>query len=462
VGARFRMSAPLLPSTAESLPEQVVERAMWLNIAAGTFGTFWMGAAYGTPLPLFLQAVQATGFQVGLMGAVRQLALLAQVPSAFLVERLARRKPFWAVVAISHRLLWLVPALLPWVWPEGMRWWPVVLIVVLGLSEMLGQASTAPWLSWMADLLPAGRAGRFWGVRARLLSVCMVAAALLYGWVLDRWNAPGHALLGFSVVFGVAAVLGVADIVVHLGVAEPVPTRHAPGVSFWRRVAAPLGQRDFRRLTLAMGAWTAALAMPGYANGMPGFFNMVYLQEGFGANYTQASWLVIASALGMVIWAPAIGGRIDRYGARAVALCLMAVGPVFTLAWLFVSAAWWRLPLVGLVPQPVVVMAGASLVIGGFYGGVQLCQLRLTQVFTGSAGRTVAMAVHWSSVGVIGALGALAGGWMKDHFPRAWGGLVLPGGVAFSYFHAIILLHLLVAWGIALPLLRSVGVRKDG
>ena len=136
---------------------------------------------------------------------------------------------------------------------------------------------------------------------------------------------------------------------------------------------------------------------------------------------------------------------------------LMAAGPAFTLAWLFASFAWWRLPLVGLVPQPVVLMGAASLVIGGFYGGVQLCQLRLTQVFTGSAGRTVAMAVHWSSVGMIGAFGALAGGWIKDHFPRAWGGVMLPGGVPFSYFHVIILAHLLIAWCIALPLLRSVG-----
>ena len=330
----------------QPLPERVVERAMGLNIAAGAFGTFWIGAAYGMPLPLFLQAVQATGFQLGVMGAVRQLALFAQLPSAFFVERLESRKTFWAVVAITHRLLWLVPALLPWVWPEGMRWWPVLLITVLGASEMLGQASTAPWLSWMADLLPEGRAGRFWGVRARLLSVCMVASALAYGWMLDRWNQPPQVLLGFSLVFVVATLAGVADIVVHLWVVEPLHTRTAPGVPFWRRLAAPLRERDFRRLTLAMGAWTAALALPGYANGVPGFFNVVYLQENFGASYSQASWLILASALGMVIWAPAIGRRIDRFGARAVALWLIVLGPVFTLAWLFASPVWWRLPLV--------------------------------------------------------------------------------------------------------------------
>lgn len=441
------------------ISQRALERSLLVNIVAGFLGTFWIGAAYGTPLPLFLQAVQATGLQLGLMGAVRQLALLAQLPSALFVERLERRKTFWAVVVIAHRLMWLVPALLPWIWPEGRAWWPVVLIVVLGLSEIIGQAGTAPWLSWMADLLPPARAGRFWGVRARLLAVSMTLSALGFGWMMDRWNHQPHALLGFSLVFGIATLLGVADIVLHLAVAEPAPVRTAPGTPFWQRLAAPLRDRDFRRLTLAMGAWTAALALPGYSAGTPGFFNVVYLQETFGASYSQASWLIVASSLGTVIWASAIGHRIDRFGARAVALFLMAVGPVFTLAWFFVAPEAVRLPIIGPVPQPVVLMCVASLIIGGFYGGMLLCQFRLTQIFTGAAGRTMAMAVHWSIVGVIGATGALTGGWIKDHFPSAWSTLPLPCGAHFSYFQTIILLHLIVAWAIALPLLWRVGKR---
>ena len=430
---------------------------MWVNMVAGFLGTFWIGAAYGTPLPLFLQAVQASGLQLGLMGAVRQLALLAQLPGAFFVERQERRKTFWAVVVIAHRLLWLLPALLPWLWPEGRAWWPVLLIVVLGVSEIFAQAGSAPWLSWMADLLPPARAGRFWGVRARLLAASMVASALGFGWMMDRWNHPPHALLGFSLVFGLAALLGVADIVVHLAVAEPAPVRSAPGIPVWERIVAPLRDHDFRQLTLAMGAWTAALALPGYSAGTPGFFNVVYLQENFGASYSQSSWLIVASALGTVLWAPAIGHRIDRFGARKVALFLMAVGPVCTLAWFFVAPVAVSLPVVGPVPQPVLLMSVASLIIGGFYGGVLLCQLRLTQIFTGTAGRTVAMAVHWSTVGVIAAAGALAGGWIKDLFPPTWSALQLPCGAPFSYFQTIILLHVIIAWFIAVPLLRRVG-----
>jgi MFS family permease len=439
-----------------TISEEELVVSMRKNIAAAALGTVWLVAVYGLPLPLFMEAIKASGFQLGLMGAVRQAAMFAQLPSAFLVERLDRRKPYWATVAITHRALWLVPALLPLLWPGGSASWVIVLIVALGVSDMLGNASTAPWLSWMADLLPANRAGRFWGRRQRWLSLVVLLAALAYGWILDATNRPGYGLLGFSIVFGAAAIFGVADIVVHLGVLEPPPVRSAPGQTPWRRIVAPLRSRDFRRLTLAMGAWTAALALPGYFNGTPGFFNVVYLHEAFGASYSQASWLVLASAFGAVLWSHPIGHRIDHYGARRVAMFLVAVGPLFTLVWFLAAPTHLHLPLLGAVPQPVILMSAASLIIGGFYAGMQLCQLRLTQIFTPNAGRTMAMAVHWSSVGMIGALGALSGGWIKDHMPAAWKMVALPMGASFSYFHVLIILQVLLAWGVALPLLWSV------
>jgi len=430
--------------------------SMRKNVVAGMLGTVWLVAVYGLPTPLMMQAIHATGFQLGLMGAVRQAAMFTQLPSAFFVERLHRRKPYWAAIATTHRALWFVPAFLPLLWPNGQAHWVVVLIIALGLSDCLGNASTAPWLSWMADLLPAGRAGRFWGRRQRLLSAVVLIAALSFGWILDKASHNEGSLLGFTIVFAIAGTFGIGDIVVHSAVAEPPPQRSAPGQSFWKRLLVPLRRRDFRRMTLAMGAWSAALALPGYYYGTPGFFNVVYLHESFDATYSQASWLILASALGAVIWSHSIGHRIDRFGARAVAMFLVGVGPLFTLAWFFASPGRITLPFLGAVPQPVLLMSGASLVIGGFYAGMQLCQYRLTQALTPNTGRTVAMAVHWSTAGTIGALGALAGGWIKDHMPATWSTWTIPGGAPFSYFHVLILLQVFLAWFVALPLLASV------
>ena len=66
------------------------------------------------------------------------------------------------------------------------------------------------------------------------------------------------------------------------------------------------------------------------------------------------------------------------------------------------------------------------------------------------------MAVHWSIVGLITALGPLAAGAIKDHFPASLAAIALPGGTPFSYFQVLILLQLAIAWGIALPLVRGI------
>ena len=40
--------------------------------------------------------------------------------------------------------------------------------------------------------------------------------------------------------------------------------------------------------------------------------------------------------------------------------------------------------------------------------------------------------------------------------PAAWSTWKVPGGAPFSYFHVLILLQVLLAWGVALLLLASV------
>ncbi len=429
---------------------------MRLNMLAGFLGMMWISVPLGMPLPLLMEAVHASGFQLGLLSAAWLLAMLAQVPSALLVEQLATRKPFWAVLSVVHRLLWGVPALLPIVLPERRDLWPVVIIVALALSNALGQAGTAPWQSWMADLLPPSRAGRFWGVRTRVLSVGMIIAALISGLLLDRYSEGANPFLGFQLVFAAAAFFGVLDIVVHCWVTEPKPVRHEGEGTLYARITTPFRNPGFLRLTIAMGFWTSAQAILGYTMGLPGFFSMVYLKEQFGATYVQASWVFIASAIGAVLWTPRIGHWIDVWGGRRVMLLLTGLGPLFMLPWLFLPSAKWSIPFLGAapVPQAVLVVCAASLLAGGFYSATWMCQVRLTQDYTSTAGRTVAMGVHWSLVGLIGACGSISAGWIKDHVQFDSTRTLVPGGAPLSYFHVLVALHLLLAWAVVCPLFR--------
>ncbi len=440
------------------ISERELNRSMRLNIIAGTLGMVWMSAAIGMPLPLLMHEVKATGFQLGLLSASWQFGMLAQLPSTVLVEHLRRRKPWWAVVSVIHRLLWGVPALLPFLFPDRHDLWPMAIIAALGTSMFLGQAGSGPWQSWMADLLPPARAGRFWGIRHRSLSASMVLAALAFGIVLDRFSAPPHGFLGFQLVFGAAAIFGTSDILCHMGVVEPPLHPRTDGESVWERIIQPLRNREFVLLTIGMAIWTGAQAMVGYTMGLPGFFAMTYVRDAFHATYAQASWLFMASGIGAVIWTPRIGHWIDRIGGREVALRLMAIGPLLMLVWLYASDARWSVPFLPggeSVPVPLAMMCVISLLLGGAYAGMWVCQVRLTQSHTTPSGRTIAMGLHWSVVGLIAALGPLAAGWIKDRLVEgslSFGGF---GGGKTGYFHVLVVLQAILAWGVAWPLIRK-------
>lgn len=406
----------------------------------------WLCAPLGAPLPLLLQAISASATQLGILSAVWQIATLAQVPCAFLAETMPRRKPLWAVASILHRLLWATPAVLPWLLPDQHHLWPLILIVALGLSNILANVGTASWFSWMADLVPPETAGKFWATRQSILSLVMVAATALYGWILDHFNSP--PFLGFQIVFVLCSLTGVADIALHCWVHEPEHKLHQSRVGWRTRLRQPFEKKGFRILTGALAGWVAAQAVLGYTMGVPGYFSMVHLKETFGSSYSEASLLFIAACVGAVAATPALGRWIDRAGAGAVLLRLSIWGPVSMLPWLLLRPGLVEVGPLSL-PSAVLWIGIAGLFQGAIYTGGLLCQYRLLQMHTAPTGRTVAMALHCSLVGTAGAIAAIGAGLLKDHLSADW--LSSLRG-HWTGFDILVLLHLLMVWGAVVPL----------
>ncbi|MEY5027525.1 MAG: hypothetical protein RLZZ244_3053 [Verrucomicrobiota bacterium] len=434
-----------------------MNRSLRMNILAGALGMFWLCAPLGAPLPLLMQAVEASATQLGILSAAWQIAMLAQIPSAFLAESQARRKPLWAATAILHRILWATPALLPWLLPDHRPLWPALLIAALGLSNLLANVGTASWQSWMADIVPPASAGRFWAIRQMLLSVGLIAGTALYGWLLDHTPTPNAPFLGFQWVFGLCSLLGIADILVHCLVEEP-PHRPVPAATPWyQRLRLPFQTPGFPTLTAAMAAWIGAQSLLGYTLALPGFFSMVHLRETFGASYSQASLVFIAAALGAILFTPWLGPWMDRAGAQNVLSRLVFIGPLTMAGWWLAPAGSFQIGSFTL-PKAIPCVAFAALFQGAAYTGTLLCQFRLTQMYTPSEGRTVAMAVHWSLTGIAGASGALAAGLLKDTLP-SHGFSAL--GAHWQSYDLLVLIHLLLAWSVALPLCNKLAFSRS-
>jgi len=428
-----------------------LRKAMRINILAGCLGVLWWSLCVGMPLTMFMEAIGASGVLIGMITTVRLLVMTVQIPAAIVSENLGSRKKFWSPIVLAHRAVWLVAAGLAFYWKPGQRWLPVTVIAVVGFSDLLGNVGSASWWSWMADLIPAKSSGRFWGIRQSITTMASLVGIVLSGWILDLFRKPGSGSVdarGFAVVFALAAIIGMTDVIVHLWVKEPRPAPPERHHSFAKRVFAPLRNRDFRLLTLAMGVWNFGCAMIGT-------FGIVYLRRDFHSTYTALASLSIAGSLGSVATSYIFGHLIDRFGARVCGAMLLLTAPLTTLGWFFINNSSIKFgPFV--LSQAIALLCLTSLVGGGLFSAVVLCQLRLAGLLSNPNGRTVAMAVHWSFIGLLAAPGSFVGGVIMDRFTAHPVMIMLPSGIPFSFFHALLLVFLLTTWCVALPLLLSI------
>jgi MFS family permease len=442
----------LIDSNGKRISRHDLTVAMGVSTAAGSLGSAWFAMTLGMPLIMFMQAIGASGVLIGLVTTVRLLAMSAQIPAALASEHVSCRKVFWSRFALIHRLLWFVIAGMAW-WCSPPEWWlPFAVVAVVGASDFLANASAPSWLSWMADLIPLPIAGRFWGVRQSVITAASLCGLALAGQILDAVRDPvsGAARpIGFAIVFTIGSCLGVADVLVNLFVREPRLVPSPPGIAFHRRILAPFANRNFRLLTLSLGAWNFALSMIGS-------FALVYLKRDFGVTYSQLAALSIAATLGAIVTGYGFGKIMDRVGARPLASILILAAPLPLAAWLFVDH---RTVSIGpfILPQFIALLSVAGIVSGGLWSAVGLCQYRLAAELSSPQGRTMSMAVHWSFVGLLSALGPTAGGLVMDHFPNpARLQLTIISGLPFSFYNAQLILFTTLLLFVALPLMLAI------
>jgi MFS family permease len=481
-----RVSTDTLPVTTDGrlITDRVLYRGLRINIIAGALGTAWWALTQGMPLTMFMEALGSKGVLIGAAMTVMQLALVMQVPAAFYASRLPTRKRLWAITILVSRMIWFLPAVCLLLWPNRPLTVASATVWIAAVSAILGQGVSALWYSWMADLVPDNMRGRFWGVRQSWTTIAFVAAMAVAGYILDVFPSPHGGTgswSGFILVFILGGAVGSIDIIVHLWVPEPRVHVQAETTNWLERIVEPMRQADFRRLTIAMAihAFSTTLVSLG----------IVYLKKDFHVTYSHLSAITIASSLGTVLSGFMWGYIMDRIGGRGFAAAMFAVMPLPAIAWFFVKdyntditglfegirgigpavtaftsllPTFWVEWIHGQVlPQPIWILLFTSFIAGAIFGGVGLCQLNMIGSLSPTKSRTMAMAVHWTVVGVVGSLGALIAGKAMDYFAEHPANYIFPTGTRFAFHHAMIIAHVLITWFVILPIMLRIRRRKN-
>ncbi len=440
-------SIPLGPS-----PREIQVGLRW-NIIAGMLAMIWLTLP-GTPLTMLMECLGAEAFQIGLLVSIQQFAMILQVPGALLSGLFRRRKGIWAVLSMMHRLVWFAPVLLLF----GPRYTGsngiLLLIGMVTVSSVFVQLSISTWNGWMADLVPEHQRSRFWGTRQSLLWAVYTPFLLLFGFLLDYFpdpRQPGGHYFGFALVFALGALAGCLDIIAHLKVPEPPPVPSATPSGLWRRITLPFRNHDFSYLTAGMVVWYFNL-------GLVGSFSIIFLTRKFGFSYSQLAILNLSASLAVIAGGLLWGFFIKRVGSRSFLVSTLLVAPVFAFVWFLLRDTTVSVPLpwFGAITifQPMLILFVSHFLSSLFYSGIGLCQLNMLSVLTPREDRSMAMAVHWTAIGLGASLGPLLGGWLVDWFELRFPTPLHPLGFQFGFMHMLGVLHAVIIWVGVLPFIR--------
>jgi MFS family permease len=302
-------------------------------------GNIYATLVHGLLFVRFGNRIGMTPFDWGLLNSISSLLLGADLLSALLAQRVGRRKLIWFVssmVCRSLRFLAVLVALLLNCF--GSAHASAVLICGVCLSNFFAALATPPWLSWLADLVPARDHGAFWGRRAAWIdfsNLCvLMPACALVDWVPEAWKTP--TLIG---VFVVALAIGVVDLIVHSTLPEPDP-QLPPRTPMLRQIAEPLRDRGFRPWLWFNVCWTFSMALGGS-------LSLVYFDKYLGIDKNLLGGAFVLAALptiGSMLTGARSGARVDRLGPKRVLLWGHFFWSIFPAFWIFATprtALFW-------------------------------------------------------------------------------------------------------------------------
>lgn len=160
-------------------------------------------SAWSTILPLFVRHLTGSNLVLGLMPAVRNLALyLPPVLVSPHVQRLHRYKPFILWITILERLPYLVLAVACLALGAGH---PLGLLLIFFAMQAIWSVGsgigTPAWLHLISLMIPIRLRGRFFGLSSAMGGLVGVGAAVLTTIILRSYPFPQSFALCFLATF---------------------------------------------------------------------------------------------------------------------------------------------------------------------------------------------------------------------------------------------------------------------
>ncbi len=324
-------------STRPGFAPGELRQALWHIMIAWFFGAGFSAiigsAAVISYLTKFLNTDDLT---FSLIMAAGPSAVLFQFLGAYVTERTGRTKLNFLIFVSIHRLLWLGIALVPLFarhFSPSARVW--ITAAIIFISAALANYGGAGWTTWMSDIVPGALAGRFFGARASLGLISMVATSYVVSAFLD--SHPNQPWV-YALIFTVAGLMGATDIFLFWPIRDlQRPRGQTPTLT--ELFTIPWKDATFRGFTLYL--FTAWIAYNSMGSFLARYCMDPIAKQGLGMNVTLTNVLIfVLPWVAMAVFSPFWGRAVDRLGVRPVLLASSLVLAVSPIGWMILRPGW--------------------------------------------------------------------------------------------------------------------------
>lgn len=325
----------LFPETG--LEEHVV-LGLRIMLLTGMCGQIFNSITTGSALTGYIRALGAGDLLYSVFIAIPNIAVVAQLLAAMVLERTGKRRRMLLTGGTIARSLWLVIGLIPFVIPMDMgllRVWSAFFLYTVCAS--CNAVTAVSFNSLISDFIPIRIRGNYLGTRARLSMIAGVVSGVLIAFLLDL--LPGFP--GYAVVFTIASLAGIADMTLTSRIQMPPMEKESQSPKLRHVFREIFSHKPFMRSIGIFTLWY-------FFAGISGPFFSVFMLNDLHMSFTQI--MLMSTIVNNLTWAISIrfwGRLMDDHGARAVLRILMIMASFTPLLWAQVhpGAIWMIIPI---------------------------------------------------------------------------------------------------------------------
>ena len=350
-----------------------------------------MTVDYVIPYALFLGSSTAV---VGVLASVPVfIGALAQLKSAAAARRIGRKK-LCVIMSILHGILWLPVIATAFLPPAaGIP----MFAVLFTLLTVAGSFEIPVWSGMLADLVPPGKRGSFFGWRMSVLGFVHIGCSAAAAFILSAFRGINPAL-GFGCIFLLAALFrsGSSYFVSRMhDKSRKEPFVMFPFLNFLR---------GFRRSNFAR--FTVFQAAMNFSFSLSGPYFAVYMLRELEFSYVNYMAVILAGTITMFSLSRRWGAQADDAGNIRIVKLVSLLMPLIPVLWMF--------------SPDVLYLIGVQVFSGFLWSGYMIASSNFIFDAVTPAKRACAIAYFNVVNGSAVCAGALLGGVLIDALPGFW------------------------------------------